>query len=158
MLSLHVGTGTDRGFFPFAVSIRSMTDKVTKVLVEKHAPIALESADIKIPSIGYVSIQFAPKNKKNTTALPYTCATHLYAHSCLCCLSSMFALYMCICMMPLAMCVRPCPHDPTKSFAFPSRGFALLFQELQETSALRYVIEAKTCRSRHRCFCRICLL
>jgi len=154
---MHVGTGTDRSFFPFAVSIRSMIDKVTKALVDKHAPVALESAGIKIPSIGYVSMQFAPKNKKNTTALAYTGATHLY--SCLCCLSSIFALiYMCICMLPLARYVGPCPHGPAKDFAFPPRGFPLLFQELQEPSALRYVIETKTCRSRQRCFYRICLL
>jgi len=66
-------TCSDRSFLPFAVSIRSMVDKVVKALEAKHAPILLQSLGIKIPSLGYVGMQFAPKNKCTTKALAYTC-------------------------------------------------------------------------------------
>ena len=65
-------TGSDRSFLPFAVSIRSMIDKVIKALEARHAPATLDSVGIKIPSQGYVGMQFAPKNKNTTKALAYT--------------------------------------------------------------------------------------
>ncbi len=63
---------SDRCFMPFAVSIRSMVDKIRSVLEEKHAPATLESVGIKIPSRSYVQMQFAPKDKCTTKALAYT--------------------------------------------------------------------------------------
>jgi hypothetical protein len=62
----------DRCFMPFAVSIRSMVDKIRSVLEEKNAPATLESVGIKIPSHSYVAMQFAPKDKCTTKALSYT--------------------------------------------------------------------------------------
>jgi hypothetical protein len=49
-----------------------MIDKVTKALEAKHGPATLDSMGIKIPSQGYVGMQFAPKNKNTTKALAYT--------------------------------------------------------------------------------------
>ena len=62
----------DRCFMPFAVSIRSMVDKIKSVLEEKHAPRTLDSVGIKIPSHSYVQMQFAPKDKCTSKALAYT--------------------------------------------------------------------------------------
>jgi hypothetical protein len=62
----------DRSFLPFAVSIRSMIEKVQIALEAKHAPTSLKEAGIKIPSRSYVGMQFAPKDKTSTTALAYT--------------------------------------------------------------------------------------
>ena len=63
----------DKCFMPFAVSIRSMVDKIRSVLEEKQAPATLESVGIKIPSRSYVHMQFAPKDKCTSKALAYTC-------------------------------------------------------------------------------------
>ncbi len=62
----------DMCFMPFAVSIRSVVDKIRSVLEEKHAPATLESVGIKIPRRSYEQIQFAPKDKCTTKALAYT--------------------------------------------------------------------------------------
>ena len=69
---IYLHSGTDRSFLPFAVSIRSMIDKVKSALETKSAPASLESIGIKIPSHSYVGMQFAPKDKKYTKALSYT--------------------------------------------------------------------------------------
>ena len=65
-------TGSDRNFLPFAVSIRSMVDKIVKALEAKHTPILLQSLGIKVPILGYVGMHFAPKNICTTKALAYT--------------------------------------------------------------------------------------
>ena len=61
--------GADRSFMPFAVSIRSMIERVVKKLEADNAPKSLNEMKIKIPSSGYVGMQFAPKNKSAATAL-----------------------------------------------------------------------------------------
>ncbi len=63
----------DRNFLPFAVSIRSMIEKVKNALETKHTPPMLKSVGIKIPSRGDVGMQFAPKAKTSSKALSYTC-------------------------------------------------------------------------------------
>ena len=62
----------DRCFMSFAVSIRSMVDKIKNVLEEKHTPGTLDNVGIKIPSHSYVQRQFAPKDKCTSKALAYT--------------------------------------------------------------------------------------
>jgi hypothetical protein len=61
----------DRCFMPFAVSIRSMVDKIRSVLEEIHAHVSLGSVGIKIPSHNYAQMQFAPKDKCTSKALAY---------------------------------------------------------------------------------------
>ena len=58
---------------PFAVSTRSMVDKIRNVLEDKHAPATLKSVGIKILSHSYVAMQFAPKDKYTSKALSFTC-------------------------------------------------------------------------------------
>ena len=62
----------DRCFMPFAVSIRSMVDKIRSVLEDKHARATLYSVEIKIPSHNYVQMEFTPKDKCTSKALAYT--------------------------------------------------------------------------------------
>ncbi len=67
----------DRCFMPFAVSIRSLVDKIRSVLEGKNGPATLESVGTKIPSHNYLAMQFAPKDKCTTKALSYTCDCRL---------------------------------------------------------------------------------
>jgi len=57
----------DRSFLPFAVSIRSMIEKVKTALETKHAPATLESVGIKIPSRSYVGMPLGLRIRSNTT-------------------------------------------------------------------------------------------
>jgi len=72
LFSACFDTGSEISFLPFAVSIRSMIDKLIKALEAKHALDSLYNVGIWIRSQEYVGMQFAPKNKTTTKVLAYT--------------------------------------------------------------------------------------
>ena len=57
--------GSDRSYLSFAMSIRSMVEKIKKAVEAIHAPSTLQSVGFEILSKRHVGMQFAPKNKKN---------------------------------------------------------------------------------------------
>ena len=133
----------DRCFMPFAVSIRSMVNKIRSVPEDKHSTATLESVGIKIPSHSYVQMQLARKDNCTSKALAYTCDC-LYACCllyCLCCRSNLALTSMSIKL------VGPCAYGATTNTTVPSRRFALLRKEFKEHEAVQCYAKEIACKS-----------
>ena len=146
-------TDEDSCLMPFAVSIRSMVDKVRSIIEDKHARVTLESVEIKIPSHNNVSMQLAPKDNCTSKALAYTCDC-LYACClwyCLCCRSNLALTSMSIKL------VGPCAYGATTNTTVPSRRFALLRKEFKEHEAVQCYAKEIACKSWLPHSCHLCL-
>ena len=58
-------------YLPTAISVPDFRRQVMTVVGDKY-PDKMKSGDLKIPSLSWVTYQFAPRNERDASALQYT--------------------------------------------------------------------------------------